>query len=81
MALKVANIRFAPATYDALRAAAGEQGISVSQYVREAALIRLVLDELDREHDAPGAIVVEASQLLALAREVRRLSTPEASAT
>ena len=32
--------------------AADDQGISVSQYVREAALIRAVLDELDSAEDA-----------------------------
>src|SRR4051812_39912574 len=47
VALHATTIRFADRTYTAIALAADAQGISVSQYVREAALIRAVLDELD----------------------------------
>ena len=50
--------------------AADSKGISVSQYVREAALIRVVLDELDSAEEA----LHTAHDLLAVAREVRRLA-------
>ena len=50
--------------------AADSQGISVSQYVREAALIRAVLDELDSAEEA----LHTAHDLLDIAREVRRLA-------
>ena len=43
---------------------------SVSQYVREAALIRAVLDELDSAEEA----LHSAHDLLAIAREVRHLA-------
>jgi hypothetical protein len=46
------------------------QGINVSQYVREAALIRSVLDELDSAEEA----LHSAHDLLAIAREVRSLA-------
>ena len=66
MALHATTIRFADRGYTAIARAADAQGISVSQYVREAALIRAVLDELDTAEDA----VHTAHDLLALAREV-----------
>jgi hypothetical protein len=47
MALHATTIRFADRAYTAIARAADAQGISVSQYVREAALIRAVLDEVD----------------------------------
>ena len=52
MALHATTIRFADRAYLAIARAADAQGISVSQYVREAALIRAVLDELDSAEDA-----------------------------
>jgi uncharacterized membrane protein YecN with MAPEG domain len=70
MALHATTIRFADRGYTAISRAADAQGISVSQYVREAALIRAVLDELDASTEAIHA----AHDLLAIAREVRRLS-------
>ena len=54
----------------AIARAAHPQGISVPQYVREAALIRAVLDELDTAEEA----LHTAHDLLAIAREVRRLA-------
>ena len=42
----------------------------MSQYVREAALVRAVLDELDDAREA----VHSGHDLLAIAREVRRLA-------
>jgi hypothetical protein len=54
----------------AIARAADAQGISVSQYVREAALIRAVLDELDSVEEA----IHTGHDLLAVAREVRRLA-------
>lgn len=71
MALHATTIRFADRAYTAIARAADAQGISVSQYVREAALIRAVLDELD--YSAEEAIHT-AHDLLAVAREVRRLA-------
>jgi hypothetical protein len=71
VALHATTIRFADRAYTAIARAADAQGISVSQYVREAALIRVVLDELD--HSAEDAIHT-AHDLLAVAREVRRLA-------
>ena len=56
--------------YTAIARAADAQGISVSQYVREAALIRAVLDELDSAEEA----LHTGHDLLAIAREVRRLA-------
>ena len=53
MALHATTIRFGDRAYTAIALAADAQGISVSQYVREAALIRAVLDEL--RILAPGA--------------------------
>jgi Mobilization protein NikA len=71
VALHATTIRFADRAYTAIARAADAQGISVSQYVREAALIRAVLDELD--YSAEEAIHT-AHDLLAVAREVRRLA-------
>jgi uncharacterized protein (DUF1778 family) len=71
VALHATTIRFADRAYTAIARAADAQGISVSQYVREAALIRAVLDELD--YSAENAIHT-AHDLLGVAREVRRLA-------
>jgi len=65
------TIRFGDRAYTAIARAADAQGISVSQYVREAALIRAVLDELDFSAEEA---VHTAHDLLAVAREVRRLA-------
>jgi hypothetical protein len=54
MALHATTIRFADRAYVAIARAADAQGISVSQYVREAALIRAVLDELDSTRGGPA---------------------------
>ena len=70
VALHATTIRFADRAYLAIARAADSQGISVSQYVREAALIRAVLDELDSAEEA----LHTADDLLAIAREVRRLA-------
>ena len=70
MALHATTIRFADRSYVAVARAADAQGISVSQYVREAALIRAVLDELDTAEEA----LHTAHDLLAVAREVRQLA-------
>jgi hypothetical protein len=70
VALHAATIRFADRSYVAVARAADAQGISVSQYVREAALIRAVLDELDTAEEA----LHTAHDLLAVAREVRQLA-------
>ena len=70
VALHATTIRFADRAYMAIARAADSQGISVSQYVREAALIRAVLDELDSAEEA----LHSARDLLAIAREVRRLA-------
>jgi uncharacterized protein (DUF1778 family) len=75
VALHATTIRFADRGYTAIARAADAQGISVSQYVREAALIRAVLDELDTAEDA----VHTAHDLLAIAREARRLAEVEAA--
>src|ERR1043165_4340794 len=73
VALHATTIRFADKAYTAIAIAADAQGISVSQYVREAALIRAVLDELDTANDA----LHTAHALLGIAREVRRLAEVE----
>ena len=73
VALHATTIRFADRAYTAIARAADAQGISVSQYVREAALIRAVLDELDSATEA----LHTAHDLLAIAREVRRLAEVE----
>ena len=52
VALHATTIRFADRAYTAIARAADAQGISVSQYVREAALIRAVLDEVDSAEEA-----------------------------
>ena len=70
VALHATTIRFADKAYTAIARAADAQGISVSQYVRESALIRVVLDELDSAEE----MVHTAHDLLAIAREVRRLA-------
>ena len=70
MALHATTIRFADRSYTAVARAADAQGISISQYVREAALIRAVLDELDSAEEA----LHTAHDLLAVAREVRQLA-------
>src|SRR3954454_20795424 len=70
MALHATTIRFADRAYMAIARAADAQAISVSQYVREAALIRAVLDELDSAEEA----LHTGHDLLAIAREVRRLA-------
>jgi hypothetical protein len=70
VALHPTTIRFGDKAYTAIARAADEQGISVSQYVREAALIRAVLDELDSAEEA----IHSGHDLLAIAREVRRLA-------
>ena len=73
MPLHATTIRFSDRGYTAIGRAADVQGISISQYVREAALIRAILDELEGEPDAPS--LSTAHDLLALAREVRQLAT------
>jgi hypothetical protein len=73
VALLATTIRFSDRAYTAVALAADAQGISVSQYVREAALIRAVLDELDSATDA----LHTAHDLLAIAREVRGLGEVE----
>ena len=70
MALHATTIRFADRSYVAVARAADAQGISVSQYVREAALIRAVLDELDTAEEA----LHTAHDLVDVAREVRWLA-------
>jgi uncharacterized protein (DUF1778 family) len=70
MALHATTIRFADRGYMAIARAADAQGISVSQYVREAALIRAVLDDLDTAEEA----LHTARDLVAVAREVRQLA-------
>ena len=70
VALHATTIRFADRAYLAIARAADSQGISVSQFVREAALIRAVLDELDSAEEA----LHSAHDLLAIAREVRQLA-------
>jgi hypothetical protein len=70
VALHATTIRFADRAYLAIARAADSQAISVSQYVREAALIRAVLDELDSAEEARHT----GHDLLAIAREVRRLA-------
>jgi hypothetical protein len=70
MALHATTIRFADRAYTTIARTADAQGISVSQYVREAALIRAVLDELDSAEDA----LHTAHDLLAVAREIRLLA-------
>jgi len=74
VALHATTIRFADKAYTTIALAADAQGISVSQYVREAALIRAVLDELDSANEA----LHTAHDLLGIAREVRRLAEVEA---
>ena len=70
MALHATTIRFSDRGYVAIARAADAQGISVSQYVREAALIRAVLDELDTAEEA----LHTAHDLITVAREVRQLA-------
>ena len=70
MALHATTIRFADRGYAAIARAAEAQGVSVSQYVREAALIRAVLDDLDTAEEA----LHTAHDLIAVAREVRQLA-------
>jgi hypothetical protein len=72
LSLHATTIRFADRSYIAISRAADAQGISISQYVREAALIRAVLDELESQPGAPT--LTTAHDLLALAREIRRLA-------
>jgi uncharacterized protein (DUF1778 family) len=74
MALHATTIRFADRGYSAIARAADAQGISVSQYVREAALIRAVLDDVDTAEEA----LHTAHDLLGVAREVRRLAEVDA---
>lgn len=74
MALHPTTIRFGDRAYTTIARAADAQGISVSQYVREAALIRAVLDEVDTAEEA----IHTAHDLLGVAREVRRLAEVDA---
>lgn len=74
MALHATTIRFADRGYSAIARAAEAQGISVSQYVREAALIRAVLDDLDTAEEA----LHTAHDLVVVAREVRQLAAVDA---
>ena len=70
VALHATTIRFADRAYTAFACAADAQGISVSQDVREAALIRAVLDEVDSAEEA----IHTTHDIPAVAREVRRLA-------
>ena len=70
MALHATTIRFADRTYTTIARAADSQGISGLLNVREAALIRAVLDELDSAEEA----LHTAHDLLAIAHAVRRLA-------
>src|SRR3954463_10133064 len=74
MALHATTIRFADRGYSAIARAADAQGISVSQYVREAALIRAVLDDLDTAEEP----LHTARDLVNIASEVRRLAEVDA---
>ena len=67
MPLRPTTIRFAENAYAGLQHEADEQGVSLAQYVREAALIRYVIDTHDR---AEG----EAVSMLALVRQIRELA-------
>jgi uncharacterized protein (DUF1778 family) len=73
--LQATTIRFGDRAYAAIGRAAKAQGVSVSQYVREAALIRAMLDELEDQE----AALATARDLVAIAREVRRLSSIDGS--
>lgn len=66
MPLKPTTIRFAERAYVSLQHEADDQGVSLAQYVREAALIRLVIDAHDRAHDQPS--------MLDLVRQIRELA-------
>ena len=70
MALHATTIRFADRSYLAVARAADAQAVSISQYVREAALIRAVLDD----HDTAEEALHTAHDVLAVAREVRQLA-------
>lgn len=69
--LHATTIRFTEKAYMNIARAADGQGISTAQYVREAAMIRAVLDDLDTAEEA----VHTAHDLVAVAREIRKLAT------
>jgi hypothetical protein len=78
MALKPTTIRFAAAAYDLLQREADEQGVSLAQYVREAALIRLVVDRHEREDNESHVALIHAARQLARDSEAmdRRADDP-----
>lgn len=65
MPLRPTTLRLAERTYDLIREEAAAQGIPVAQYIREAALMRCMVDRVDRGFGSAG---------IDLAREVRSLS-------
>ena len=69
VALKPTTIRFATRAYDLIQGEAGAQGVSVAQYVREAALIRVTIDWVDHHSDRGAVTLAE------LVRQVRELSS------
>ncbi len=69
MALKPTTIRFATRAYDLLQQEADEQGVSLAQYVREAALLRLVIDRHDRGDSGADDLLDHIRQMRTLARD------------
>ncbi len=66
MTLRPTTIRFAARTYDLLQQESSEQGVSFAQYVREAVLLRLVVDRHDRDdHETDAITMIRAIRVLA----------------
>lgn len=65
MALKPTTIRISPDAYERLVRAAEKQGCSVAQYIREAAIIRLLLEEVEAGYGVPLPDLIRQVRILA----------------
>lgn len=66
--MHVTSIRFGATVWDRVQRAAAHEGVSASQYVREAALLRSFLQELKRGEPVAGYFEQIAQEILQLSQ-------------
>jgi hypothetical protein len=68
--MRVTTIRFGRTAWERIQQAAHDEGVSASQYVREAALMRAMMQEY-RSNDQHSIVAGEvAKEILRLSREI-----------
>lgn len=70
--MHVTSIRFGATVWDRVQRAAAHEGVSASQYVREAALLRSFLQERTRGEPIAETFEQIAEELLRLSRSANR---------